>query len=563
MTQLQANDEREQRRTSASDPGWQGPALEEFDMKLLQLSVASASRLVAVCCRPVRRWCAFHQVLAATILLGVGIAFAAPGNLDPSFSGNGLVSLKVGNFGAFASAVVQQPDGKLVLGGAGHLDPGDFMAVRLARNGAPDPEFGTAGVASADFAGRWDSAFAMIRQPDGKLVLAGVVETNNFTLDIGLARFNVNGTLDATFGTDGWTTLDIGGSHDYARALIRQPDGKLVIAGEGISGPTGTYQPVFARFNTDGTLDTTFGIGGTTRVDFGNGLRSGAHALAQQSDGKLVAVGTVYGGTRIDYAVMRVSADGTLDPTFDGDGMLVIDFNGNFEQAGSVAIQPDGAILVGGLRALPDDRYASAALLRMNGQGRLDNSFGTAGQAVVDLGDYSELSSIVVQDDGRIVATGRRSRTSDASEDMIVARFNANGTLDRTYGNAGVATADFGAGGISPSSRGAALVRQADGRYVAVGSGSAGAYTVEFFAAARFDDGATFPGLIGLTRTSQSIDETAPSVTYTVRRTGGTAAAVSVHYATSGSSAQTGSDFEAAGGTLSWRDGEAGTRRSP
>ena len=135
---------------------------------------------------------------------------------------------------------------------------------------------------------------------------------------------------------------------------------------------------------------------------------------------------------------------------------------------------------------------------------------------------------------------------------MILARFNSDGALDTTYGIDGVATADFGTGIIAPFSDGVALIQQADGKYVAVGPNSIGS-----LGAARFDDDAAFPGLIGLTLTSQNVSETAATVTYSVRRTGGTTGAVSVHYATAAGQAQPGFDFEAASGTLTWNDGDA------
>ena len=135
---------------------------------------------------------------------------------------------------------------------------------------------------------------------------------------------------------------------------------------------------------------------------------------------------------------------------------------------------------------------------------------------------------------------------------MILARFNSDGALDKTFGIDGVATADFGTGDIAPFSGGVALIQQVDGKYVAVGPNSIGS-----FGAARFDDDAAFPGLIGLTVTSQNVSETAATVTYTVRRTGGTTGAVSVDYATAAGQAQPGSDFEDASGTLSWNDGDA------
>jgi len=179
--------------------------------------------------------------------------------------------------------------------------------------------------------------------------------------------------------------------------------------------------------------------------------------------------------------LMRLTADGVLDPLFDGDGMIAVDFDGNRDEANAVAIQPDGAIVAAGGSA------GNSALLRVNRDGSLDSTFGDGGKSVIDLGGYSVLRSILVRADNSLVATGSR-QNSELHTDMIVTRFN--GTLDLTYAVEGVATADFGTGtNRSDSSAGFALIQQADGRLVAVGPTQVGTLS-----AARFvDDGTTFP----------------------------------------------------------------------
>lgn len=476
--------------------------------------------------------------LTATLLAHAGTAAATPGDLDPNFNGSGLLSLAQGR----PFAVAQQTDGKLVLAGfAGDFDAnGVFMMIaRLAEDGTLDSTFDSDGVAFADFPGLLASASAVIQQTDGKLVLAGIAVITSGSSDVALARFNADGTLDASFGNGGKATLDIGGNDDYARGLIEQPGGKYVIAGEA-SAAGGLYQLVFARFNADGTLDTSFGTGGTKLVDFGSDTDTFAGGIAQQTDGKLVAVGSVSGPTGSDVGIVRVTADGALDPSFDGDGLLTIDINENIEQAFAVALQPDHAIVVGGVTAPDAGTSFNALLLRVNGDGSVDNSFGAG--ALPD----TILNSIVVQEDGKLVATGARARNNEGA-DLILTRFDSDGALDTTFGVDGVATADFGAGIVVPDSSGSALIRQTDGKYVAAGS----------IGAARFDDGAAFAGRIGLTLTSQDVLETMPAVTYTVRRTGGRTGSVIVNYATAAGEAQPGSDFENTSGTLTWNDGDA------
>jgi uncharacterized delta-60 repeat protein len=491
------------------------------------------------------------------LLFGMGIALAAPGDLDPGFNGSGLFSLTIGDYGSAAFAAVQQSDGKLVLAGDGTLnsaDHADFVAVRLTADGTLDGSFSTDGVARANFrdvpvfGGSYDLALAVIQQTDGKLVLAGTTAHVFGDDDIALARFNADGTLDSTFGDGGLARLDIGSTDDVAFSLIQQDGDKLVIAGTAISG--GFYRQVFARFNANGTLDTTFGTGGTTLTDFGEGSGSWTSDIAQQPDGKLVAIGQVSELASRDFSIVRLSENGVLDPLFDGDGILAVDFDGNEDIATTVALQADGAIVAAGFTTSTEGRV-SAALLRVNADGSPDNSFGIAGKAVIDMGGQSLLNSIAVQADGRLIATGTRFG-ADGGQHMILARFNSDGALDTSYGIDGVATADFGTGDTAHLSTGVALIQQADGKYVAAGPNSLGT-----FGAARFDDGAAFPGRIGLTVTSQTVDETTAMATYAVRRTGGRTGAVSVNYATAAGQAQPGSDFEDASGTLTWNDGDA------
>ncbi len=497
-------------------------------------------------------------VVASTLLFGVGIALAAPGDLDPGFNSSGLLSLNIGNYGSSANAVVQQSDGKLVFAGDATLNPDDgsnFIALRVMEDGTPDVTFGTDGIAGADFVGLDDFASAVIQQPDGKLVLAGEASDTDGSIDIALARFNADGTLDSTFGNGGRTRLEIHisnylHSRNSASGLVKQADGKFVIAGATYSLGIPS-QLVFARFNANGTLDATFGTGGTTLIDFGDGSESWASDIAQQPDGKLVAVGPVVGPARRDIGIARVTANGALDPSFDGDGLLTVDIDGGSETAMTVAIKPDGVIVVAGNTVPLGGTGSSAILLGVNEDGSLDNSFGAAGKAVVDLGNDGYLNSIVVQADGKLVATGSRG-TDAGGQDMILTRFNSDGALDTTYGIDGVTTADFGTGNTAHVSTGVALIQQADGKYVAAGPNSLGT-----FGAARFDDGAAFPGRIGFSVTNQSVAETAAMVTYTVRRTGGRTGTVSVNYATAAGQAQPGSDFEDASGTLTWNGGVA------
>jgi uncharacterized delta-60 repeat protein len=470
-----------------------------------------------------------------------------------------LFSLRVGNIGAAANAIFQQADGKLVLVGAGNPD-GDFdddlLVVRLNADGTRDNTFGNDGIASADFGGSEDVAQAVIQQPDGKLVVAGSgrpggVQGANFAL----ARFDVNGTLDASFGNGGMVHLDLGGNEERATGLALQASGQLVIAGWGNAG--GSFRTCFARFNADGSLDGTFGTGGFTAVDFGGGSENWPNDLAAQPDGALVAAGTVSGPDplRLDMGLVRVTADGLLDDSFDGDGLRIVDAEGVGDEARAVAIQPDGAIVVAGYSVVAGDNPANAALIRLDSSGALDPGFGNAGVAVVDLGNHDLLYAVAVQTDGRIAVAGLRT-TQEQYPDAILARFQANGTLDAGFGDGGVTLADFGDPDLAPWSFATDLLQQADGKLVAAVNNGPGV-----LAAVRVDDAAAYPGRIGLIQNFHQVSEAGTaSVDYIVRRSGGNAGSVSVDFATAPGSAEAGEDYIHAAGTLSWNDGEYGDR---
>ena len=481
---------------------------------------------------------------AAALVAGAIMPLAAIGDLDPDFGDLGLVSLRIGSFGAAAFAGIQQPDGKLVLAGNAHHD---FAVVRLLTNGETDPGFSIDGVATADFFGFQDIANAVVSRPDGKIVIAGSAWKSDVTTDIAAARFNSNGAIDAEFGDGGKMAADLEGRADFAQSMAIAADGDLILAG-GTRDASGATRAVLIRLNDDGTLDTAFGTNGVATLEFPGGGSSWVNDVELQADGKAVITGLVMGASGSDILIARTTADGDLDPGFSEDGVMLVDVEGDNDEGFSIAIQPDSRIVVGG--------YAgdSAVLVRVGSDGSLDAGIGAGGIAPADLGGNSSLMSLALDPDGKIVATGWVSN-GDAGPDTIVARFRADGTIDAGFGNEGVEIVDFGHGADAPISEGHAIIRQSDGRYVVTATNSMGVVS-----AARLDDRAESPGRVGLTQTYKTVAETEATVSYTVRRTGGRSGAVSVDYATTAAEALAGSDFEPSTGTLSWADGDASDR---
>ena len=328
------------------------------------------------------------------------------GIVDSSFGTGGKVTTDFGGSSS-AYALAIQADGKLVAAG-GALN--DFALARYNSDGSLDSGFGTGGKVTTDFGGS-SGATALAIQADGKLVAAGVAGD-----DFALARYNPNGSLDPNFGIGGKVTTDFGGS-DRANALAIQADGKLVTAG--VAGD----HFALARYNPDGSLDSNFGTGGKVTTDFGDSNGVGARDLAIQADGKLVVVGTkVVGFLGNDFALARFNADGTLDSSFGTGGKVVTNIGGH-DGAIALAIQTDGKLVAAGTTTVtPADDDFHFALARYNPNGSLDSSFGTGGKVITShfpnfFADGEGASALAIQLDGKLVAAGF------ATSDIGLARY--------------------------------------------------------------------------------------------------------------------------------------------
>jgi len=280
--------------------------------------------------------------------------FNANGTLDASFGTGGIVTTGFG-VSAEAFSVAVQADGKIVAAGYANLDGAfDFAVVRYNSNGTLDASFGTGGKVTTAFALSQGfsqaQAFSVAVQPDGRIIAAGNAFVGG-AFDFALARYNINGTLDASFGTGGQVMTDFAGFNDQAGSVVVQPDGKIVVAGQ--AGPyinTG-LDFALARYNSNGTLDTSFGTGGKVTTDFAGSrdMPSEPSAVVLQGDGKIVMVGQTLVGGFNDFALARCNSNGTLDASFGTSGKATTDFAGSDDQPFSVAVQPDGNIVVAGM----------------------------------------------------------------------------------------------------------------------------------------------------------------------------------------------------------------------
>jgi uncharacterized delta-60 repeat protein len=388
-----------------------------------------------------RRSLGFASLVAALVF--TPLATGAAGDLDRTFDGDGKV---VTDFGAedYPFGVAVQRDGKIVVVGVSYLTAGSALWIaRYTAAGALDASFGSGGIIRPDF-GAYGSGNAVIIQADGKIVVAGQAGIlPNATSDFALARYNPDGSLDASFDGDGRVFTDFGFG-DVVNALSIQPDGKIIAAGiakSSSSRDAGEFG--VARYNPDGGLDASFDGDGRVLTAF-TALTDSAVDVIVQPDGKIVVGGVANFSWEPphhpDYALARYNADGSLDAGFDGDGKVTT--TGTYTE--DVALQADGKILLAGRQ-----------VLRYNRDGSLDSSFGAGGK-LPDAG----VSALLLQPDAKIIAVG------GSRGDFSIARLHPSGQVDHSFG---AALTDFGPGTDDFAS---AAALQPDRKIVVAGSSS-------------------------------------------------------------------------------------------
>jgi uncharacterized delta-60 repeat protein len=379
-------------------------------------------------------------------------AQATPGTLDPSFGAGGKVTTAIGPTYDQASALALQPDGKPVAAGISYNGSDrDFAVVRYNPNGSLDTSFNGTGKVTTAIGPGDDWAEALALQPDGKLVVAGY-SWNGSDYDLALVRYNPDGSLDTSFNGTGKVTTAIGPASDGADALAVQPDGKLVAAGFSWNGSDWDFALV--RYNPDGSLDTSLNGTGkvTTPIGFSNDV---GDALALQPDGKLVVAGYSSIGPNV-FSLVRYNPDGSLDTSFNGTGKVMTAIGGDDDVANALALQPDGKLVAAGYTK--NGSQYSFALVRYSPDGSLDTSFNGTGKVTTRIGSSNKAYALALQPDGKLVAAG-------SDDDFALARYNPDGSLDRSFNGTGKVTTAIG-----PSVDEAhALTLQPDGKLVAAG----------------------------------------------------------------------------------------------
>ncbi|MEP7318946.1 MAG: T9SS type A sorting domain-containing protein [Panacibacter sp.] len=308
----------------------------------------------------------------------------------------------------------------------------------------------------------------------------------------GLARYNTNGTLDTTFNPNGQATLNFSGGYIEPYGVAIQTDGKIIVAGLDIQ-----YSTTFAvlRLNSNGSLDKAFGNYGIVTTDFGNsGDYVDNNCLALQTDGKIVVVGYTYNSTTSNYdvAIARYTTSGVLDNTFDGDGKVTTDIENRDQLGGAIAIQADGKIVVAG-DAKNSNNNNDIAVFRYTTTGALDQTFNSTGIKTTDIAQHDDHGkSVKIQTDGKIVVGGFA--FTNPNRDFAVVRYNANGSHDNTFSGNGNATTAIE---TSSNDYGTSLAIQADGKILLGGYYNSSNGDLNNFALVRYNSNGTIDGSFG------------------------------------------------------------------
>jgi len=328
-----------------------------------------------------------------------------------------------------------------------------------ASPGWPDATFGDRGRVTQDF-GSSDNASRVAFQPDGKMVVVGRCGTlGDISLDFCVARYNIDGSLDTTFSGDGLVRVDINSSIDSANSVDVMIDGRIVVGGS-TQVPASTSTSAVIRLTSAGNLDTTFDTDGEATFD-APGNADGIQALRCLSNGQIIGAG----GAGSEFFVARIDFDGSLDNTFSGDGFAQSAFaSGGNSVANSMLIDPDGKIIVSGVNSV------DFAIARFTGAGVLDTTFSGDGMQTIDFGGADDARALVREPSGRYVIAGSNDTTNDG---FAIARLNLNGALDTTFDGDGRVVTTFT---TNPS--GARFVGLTPSGRILVGGRTGGAFTL-------------------------------------------------------------------------------------
>jgi len=380
-------------------------------------------------------------VVAGYAEVGPGDQFAlvrynSDGSLDNSLNSSGKVTTAVGTGTWGGQGVALQSDGKIVVAGFSKNATGwsCFTVLRYGADGSLDTSFADSGKVTTNVGTKNSQAESVTMQSDGKILVAGWFNASDNN-DFAVVRYNANGTLDTSFNETGKATADSSKLDYYGHSVAVHSDGRIVVAGYTSKSFESKKECALACFKANGSLDTSFNKTGKVTTDFGGDGNAEGRSVAVQTDGKIVVVGYATAGNTENFALARYNADGTLDTSFGGTGRVMTAVGIGGSNATGVALQKDGKIVAAGCAVNNSGTGYDFACVRYNTDGNIDQSFGDGGKTMTSVGHGDAKANSLAVQDGKIIVAGSASVDDDSQ--FAVVRYDANGKLDPSFNTAG------------------------------------------------------------------------------------------------------------------------------
>jgi uncharacterized delta-60 repeat protein len=386
------------------------------------------------------------------------------GGLDPTFGSTGLASNNVG-FTA-TNGVAADGSQSVLIGPIGASPTQDFGLTRYNANGSLDTTFGVDGVVDTSINGTDSVPTAVAVLSNGNILVAGTTTefVNGFFVNSGfaVAEYNASGAPLSTFGSGGQIAFSFlsstSSSHDVLNSIAVAPNGTIYLGGSTDAANTGNTDLAVAALTPAGALLSTFGVNGLARFDVAGG-DDVIHSLAVQKNGDILAAGSATVNGNVEVALARLLTTGKLDPHFGVKGIVTASIGGEYDSASSVAIQPNGDIVLGGITASGSGASLTSnfVLQRYTTAGKLDRTFGGgaagAGSVITNFGQPSALTQIVLQANGDIIASGKTTASltnvAPAALDVAIARYTIAGKLDTSFNDTGMVIVDLSSGVVA------------------------------------------------------------------------------------------------------------------
>lgn len=376
-------------------------------------------------------------MISALFVLPILVNAQEAGTIDMTFGTDGVVLIDNGYTDLFTDVKIQE-DQKIVAIGITYDAAwvASAQAMRFMPDGSLDMDFANDGVFTYSL-NYEANVFGCLIKEDGKILMTGSTTDYN-DYKIMLIQLNSDGSLDDTFGNNGVVVQKVstleGYFEDHSYDLVMQ-DNKILVAGRS-TDENYRNSPVVIRFNEDGSLDNTFGIDGVARISVVE-TDNVFDCISIDNDGKIVAAGH-YAVDLLQFSMLvaRFTADGILDDTFNDDGVFIHTLGADAEAYG-MGITSNNDIVVSGFTASSDYNY-SMLMMQIDGEGMLDVNFGDNGIVISDMGQYDVASAMIIQEDGKILASGGTGAGAPGDAEIVVWRYNPEGTPDITFGTDGI-----------------------------------------------------------------------------------------------------------------------------